>query len=210
MTGRGLWRGIRAGGAFLLLLTLKAAGVEGKATKPRELSAAERAAVAYIQGGPAAWLPRLAKGFPLGRLQPPEARQEIAARMGPVDGSTWMLFTPGPTFDADTAIFGIEYASGVDETIILRLVNEGGWKISEIRTSVDKFEPRAAAWRGAAEPAAPGPELATSTACCGSAMRRSSRRARRARRGAGPTRRPCSGAPARSSTRRRGFFSHME
>src|SRR5215207_9436754 len=122
MTGRGLWRNIRAGGAFLLLLTLTAAGVEGKATKPRELSAAERAAVelavAYIQGGPEAWLPRLAKDFPLGRLQPPEARQEIAARMGPVDGSTWMLFTPGPTFDAETAIFGIEYASGVDETII--------------------------------------------------------------------------------------------
>jgi len=164
MTGRGLWRRFRGGGVFLLLLTLTAAVAEGKTTRPRELSAAERAAVelavAYIQGGPDAWLPRLAKGFPLGRLQPPEARQEIAARVGPVDGSTWMLFTPGPTFDAETAIFGIEYASGVDETIILRLVNEGGWKISEIRTSVDKFEPRAAAWRGAAEPAASGPEVA--------------------------------------------------
>jgi hypothetical protein len=159
MMGRGLWRSFRAGVVFLLLLVLTAAGAEAKASKPRDLSAAERAAVelavAYLQGGPDAWVPRLAKGSELGRLPSPEARQEIAARVGPSDGSTWMLFTPGPTFDEDTAVFGIEYASGVDETVILRLVDEGGWKVSEIRTSVDKFQPRAAGWRKPEAPAAP-------------------------------------------------------
>src|SRR6185436_16276296 len=116
-------------------------------------------AVAYLQGGPDAWLPRLAAGSPLSRLPRQEAWQEIAARVGPVDGSTWELYTPGPSFDPQTAIFGIEYASGLDETVILRLVDEGGWKISEFRTSVDRFEPGAAAWRGPAPAAAaPGPE----------------------------------------------------
>jgi len=76
-----------------------------------------------------------------------------------VDGSTWELYTPGPSFDQQTALFGIEYASGLDETVILRLVDEGGWKISDIRTSIDRFEPGVASWRGRAPNAAsPGPE----------------------------------------------------
>src|SRR6185436_20180388 len=114
-------------------------------------------AVAYLQGGPDAWLPRLAAGSPLSRLPRQEAWQEIAARVGPVDGSTWELYTPGPSFDQQTALFGIEYASGLDETVILRLVDAGGWKISDIRTSIDRFEPGAASWRGPA-PAAQGPQ----------------------------------------------------
>ena len=70
-----------------------------------------------------------------------------------------MLFTPGPSFDPQTAVFGIEYASGLDDTLILRLVNEGVWKISEIRTSVDRVEAVTADWRGPETPAAPtGPE----------------------------------------------------
>jgi tetratricopeptide (TPR) repeat protein len=162
--GRGFWRSFRVGAAILLLLVLATAqGAEGKALEPREISAAERAAVelaiAYLQGGPDAWLPRLAKEAPLGRLPPAAARAEIAARLGPADGSNWQLFTPGPSFDADVALFGIEYASGLDETVTLHLVDEGGWKISDIRTSVDKFEPRAAAWRAAAAEVATGPAV---------------------------------------------------
>jgi tetratricopeptide (TPR) repeat protein len=137
----------------------EAQGKPEKAVKPRELSAAERAAVelavAYLHGGPDAWLPRLAKGSSLGRLPREEARQEILARVGPADGATWQLFTPGPSFEPQTAIFGIEYASGLDDTIILHLVNEGVWKISDIRTSVDRVEAVAADWRGAQAPAAP-------------------------------------------------------
>lgn len=136
-----------------------------KAVQPRELSAAERAAVelavAYLHGGPDAWLSRLSKASSLGKLPRDEARQEILARVGPADGSTWQLFTPGPSFEPQTAIFGIEYASGLDDTIILHLVDEGGgWKISGIRTSVDRVEAATAAWRGPQAPvAAAGPEV---------------------------------------------------
>jgi hypothetical protein len=154
-------------GLLLALMTAAAGASQAapeKAVKPRELSAAERAAVelavAYLQGGPDAWLSQLARGSSLGRLPRDEARQEILARAGPADGSTWELFTPGPSFDAQTAVFGIESASGLDDTLILHLVNEGGWKISDIRTSVDRVEAAVAAWRGPKAPEAPkGPEL---------------------------------------------------
>jgi tetratricopeptide (TPR) repeat protein len=136
--------------------------------EPRELSDAERAAVeiaaAYLYGGSEAVWQRLSKDSPLRRLDRPEALREIAARLGPADGSAWQLLTPGPTFDRQIAIFGVEYASGLDETLIFRLVDEGGWKISEIRTSVDRVDPVQlnSAWRNdlAVEPAspAPGPE----------------------------------------------------
>lgn len=153
-------------GLLLALATASSGAAQGtgKALKPRELSAAERAAVelavAYLNGGPDAWLSRLAKGSSLGRLPREEARQEILARVGPADGSTWHLFTPGPSFSPETAIFGIESASGLDDTLILRLVNEGSWKISDIRTSVDRVEAITAGWRGPEAPAAPtGPEV---------------------------------------------------
>lgn len=134
---------------FLLLASLPApAAPAARTPKPRELSAAERAAVelaaAYLHQGPEAWLPRLHKSSPLGRLPAREARQEILARVGPPEGSTWHLATPGPTFDGQTAIFAIDYASGLDETLILRLVDQGGWKISEIRTSIDRAASRMA------------------------------------------------------------------
>lgn len=79
-----------------------------------------------------------------GTASRPEARQEILARVGPPEGSTWHLVTPGPTFDEQTAIFAIDYASGLDETLIVRLVDQGGWKISEVRTSIA----RTATWTG--------------------------------------------------------------
>lgn len=131
--------------------------------EPREISEAERAAVeivaASLHGGAEVIWKRLSKESPLRRLDHPEALREIAARLGPADGSTWQLLTPGPSFDRQTAIFGVEYASGLDETLILRLVDEGGWKISEIRTSVDRVDPVQlnAAWRGDPVPAPPGP-----------------------------------------------------
>lgn len=176
-----LGRGVRAAAVvWLFALLAIVPGVEAwqvRDTKPpagpaepREISEAERAAVeiaaAYLHGGAEAIWRRLAKDSPLRRLDQAEALREIAARVGPADGSTWQLLTPGPTFDRQTAIFGVEYASGLDETLILRLVDEGGWKISEIRTSVDRVDPVRlnAAWGGKDGPepvataAAPGPE----------------------------------------------------
>ena len=136
--------------------------------KPRELSEAERAAVklavAYLQRGPEAWWERLADGAPLRRLGRPAALAEIAARVGPSEGAAWQLVTPGPSFDRRTAVFNLEFPSGLDETVILRLSKEGGWKIAELRTSAD---PAAVAPSRVSPaplpPPAPAPEPAGST-----------------------------------------------
>src|SRR4051812_44929317 len=102
--------------------------------KPRELSAAERAAVelvaAYFQGGPVAWWEELAADAPLRRLGREAAMEEIGVRAGPADGATWQLLTPGPKLEPQTAVFGVEFASGLDETLVLHLVDQGGWKIA--------------------------------------------------------------------------------
>ncbi|MEA2691391.1 MAG: hypothetical protein QOJ16_778 [Acidobacteriota bacterium] len=111
-----------------------------KDARPRILSEAEQAAVGmaadYIQRGPEAWWERLAAGSPLRRMGRGAALSEIAARGGPADGATWLLLTPGRS-DPQRAVFGIELASGLDETLDLRLVNEGGWKLVDLRTTSD-------------------------------------------------------------------------
>lgn len=131
--------------AFPLMFAL--AGTQAQAAppaQPRELSEAELAAVqlatAYLDRGPVAWWERLAAGAPLRRLERQEALAEIAIRLGTVEGATWQLLTPGPSFDRQTAVFGLDFASGLDETLILRLVEEDGWKIAEIRASFDPAE----------------------------------------------------------------------
>jgi hypothetical protein len=171
----------RAGGwsLVILLLALPPAGAQiapaqaaspqnapGGSAVPRELSAAERAAVelaaAYLQRGPEAWWERLAAGSPLRRLAKPIALDEIAVRAGPADGATWQLLTPGRS-DPERAVFGLEFAAGLDETLTLRLVDEGGWKIADIRSTVDPvgLDPAVPASQPAAvapaEPPAPPP-----------------------------------------------------
>ena len=136
--------------------------------RPRELSEAERAAVgmavAYFQRGPEAWWERLASNAPLRRLGRPAALAEIAARVGPREGATWQLVTPGPSFDPQTAVFSLEFPSGLDETLILHLSNEGGWKIAELRTSIDPVSSvlPAAVSSTPPPPPAPAPEPAGS------------------------------------------------
>jgi len=139
--------------AFLLALVLTAAGPAVAAPgddgadaladlpKPREVSPAERAAVelavAYLHGGAETWWERLAAGSPLRQLGHDGAVEEIAVRAGPGEGATWQLVTPGPSVDGQTAIFSVEFASGLDETLILRMVDEKGWKLSDLRTSAE-------------------------------------------------------------------------
>ena len=137
---------------------------------PRELSEAERAAVdlavAYLEKGPSAWWDHLAAGAPLRRLGRAEALDEIAARVGPSDGATWQLLTPGRA-DPQRAMIGIEFPSGLDETLTLDLVNEGGWKLAGLSTTIDSTAPGAvipsprppAAAGASAADAAPAPNL---------------------------------------------------
>ncbi len=143
---------IRATAVFLLALVLAGAGPapvslggDGASLdalpKPRQLSEAERAAAGmaaeYLQRGPEAWWEKLAANAPLRRLGREAALEEIGVRAGPADGASWQLLTPGPKLGPQTAVFGVELASGLDETLVLHLVDEGGWKIESVRVSAE-------------------------------------------------------------------------
>ncbi|HEY4596550.1 MAG TPA: hypothetical protein VIJ02_09145, partial [Thermoanaerobaculia bacterium] len=146
-------RVFRATAVFLLGAVLAGAGpapapvaaggkpMLGELPKPRELSEAERAAVGlaadYLQRGPEAWWEKLSAGAPLRRLGRAAALEEIGVRAGPSDGASWELLTPGPKLGPQTAAFYVELASGLDETLILHLVDEGDWKIESVRISAE-------------------------------------------------------------------------
>ena len=160
---------------FLLALVLTGAGPVSsldrsrslvELPRPRQLSEAERAAVelvaAYFQGGPVAWWEELAADAPLRRLGREAAMQEIGVRAGPADGATWQLLTPGPKLEPQTAVFGVEFASGLDETLVLRLVDQGGWKIAGLRISVEPAGPRPGSLPGTAAAKPPAPRRAVS------------------------------------------------
>ncbi len=144
---------MRAAAFLLLALVLTGAGPVSsdrsrplvELPKPRQLSEAERAAVelvaAYFQGGPVAWWEELAADAPLRQLGREAAMREIGVRAGPADGATWQLLTPGPKLEPQTAVFGVEFASGLDETLVLRLVHQGGWKIAGLRISAEPASP---------------------------------------------------------------------
>jgi hypothetical protein len=129
------------------------AGPKDDLPTPRPLTEAERAAVelgvAYLQSGPQAWWDHLASSSPLRRLGREIALDEIAVRVGPADGATWQLLTPARN-DPERAVFNLDFPSGFDETLTLRLVNEGGWKIAEIRSTIDPVDPSPVIPAGAA------------------------------------------------------------
>ncbi|HEY2290680.1 MAG TPA: hypothetical protein VGM86_08265 [Thermoanaerobaculia bacterium] len=132
--------------------------------KPRELSEAERAAVGlaadYLQRGSEAWWEKLSANAPLRRLGRAAALEEIGVRAGPSDGASWALLTPGPKLGPQTAAFYVELASGLDETLILHLVDEGGWKIESLRISAEPAGASGASSKPASRPSpshVPGP-----------------------------------------------------
>ncbi len=182
--GNRVWRGsalrgtgwVRAAAFLLLALVLTGAGPVSsdrsrplvELPKPRQLSEAERAAVelvaAYFQGGPVAWWEELAADAPLRRLGREAAMREIGVRAGPADGATWQLLTPGPKLEPQTAVFGVEFASGLDETLVLRLVDQGGWKIAGLRISAEPAGPRPGPGPSSATAKPPAPRRAVSSA----------------------------------------------
>lgn len=109
---------------------------------PRTVSAAERAAVemvfAYAASGPAAIWDRLAQDSPLRAMGRERAMGEIAARFGLAAGSSWRLHTPHPGEPAGRAVLGVEFASGIDDTIVLDLSEQGAeWRLRDLRCLVD-------------------------------------------------------------------------
>ena len=130
--------------ALLAALALAAPvlGSDRATLAPRPISAAERAAVelalAYAERGPAAWRERLLAGSPLAALTDDEIDAEIAVRCGPAENAVWQLQTPGPAGTRDRAIFTVEFPSGVDETLELRMEQaRDGWRIAALRSLAD-------------------------------------------------------------------------
>lgn len=102
----------------------------------KEVTPAERAAIAlaldYLQGGPEAWLDDLAPRFP---WKSTAAVQEIELRAGPAEGARWRLATSA---HPQSAHFHIQYPSGLDEVLVLGLVErEGKFQIVSLRAGWD-------------------------------------------------------------------------
>ncbi|HEY5610510.1 MAG TPA: hypothetical protein VIL97_04835 [Thermoanaerobaculia bacterium] len=105
---------------------------------PRRLSDAERYAVQvsadFLARGPVAILEELSTRSPLRKLGEDKALQEIEVRTGPRDGAVWELRTVVPSLQDETAVFAINFPSGIDETLIVSLAKEGSlYKIHELR-----------------------------------------------------------------------------
>jgi hypothetical protein len=108
------------------------------AAAPRPISGAERAAVEmaadYLNRGPAAIAERLDSASPLRKFADPELLEEIETRLGPPAGARWDLQTVVPALQNNTAVFGISYPSGVDETVTFTLVASGDtFKVSDVQ-----------------------------------------------------------------------------
>ena len=144
--------------AALLLLGASAAAAQSAGdavAPPRPLSPAERAAVAfavdYFSRGAVAWVPSLSETGRFAGLPPADAEAEIEARVGPTDGARWELRTIGPDSKDTSAIFSVDYPSGVDTAFVLRVAWNGDtWRIVDVR-SLDEPESRLAS----AEPGPP-------------------------------------------------------
>ncbi len=125
-----------------------AAAAAAREAGPRPLSGAERRglelALAYLQGDVEVWWAGLSDASPLRAIGREAALAEIAVRCGPREGAVWQLASVPAARAHDTAVFAIEYPSGVDETLYLELVEEdGGWRLAGLRTlaEVESLEP---------------------------------------------------------------------
>jgi tetratricopeptide (TPR) repeat protein len=126
---------------FLTLSGLALAAAPAPAAEaPRALSEAERQAVVlaaeYLDRGPAAWWDRLSRASPLRRLGREAALAEIEVRAGAPAGAEWAL--EAAPREIRGAVFTLGFPSGVDDTLVLDMVQEdGGWKIGSLRTAAE-------------------------------------------------------------------------
>ncbi len=146
--------------AFLTLPGLALAAPVPPPEAPRALSEAERQAVVlaaeYLDQGPAAWWNRLASTSPLRRLSREAALAEIEVRAGAPAGAEWAL--EAAPREIRGAVFTLGFPSGVDDTLVLDLVQENGaWKIGSLRTAAEPVaaKPSVEEKSAAAAPARP-------------------------------------------------------
>jgi tetratricopeptide (TPR) repeat protein len=136
---------------------------------PRPLTDAERQGVVfaaeYLERGPAAWWDHLSRTSPLRRLGREAALAEIEVRAGSPAEAQWELQAAAPGLSASSAVFSLQFPSGLDDTLILGLVPEdGGWKIDSLSIAADPVAATAAAdgppGGPDSKPAAAAPRLA--------------------------------------------------
>lgn len=142
----------RAAVALALLCALSGVGAVLAAPAPagpRPLTDAERQGVIfaaeYLERGPAAWWDHLSRTSPLRRLGREAALAEIEVRAGSPAEAQWELQAAAPGLTASGAVFGLEFPSGLDDTLILGLVREGNdWKIDSLRITAEPVAESAA------------------------------------------------------------------
>ncbi|HEY0558313.1 MAG TPA: hypothetical protein VGG20_28945, partial [Thermoanaerobaculia bacterium] len=127
--------------ALLFVIPAVALGAE-PAPGPRKLTEAERQAAVlaakYLDQGPAAWWSRLSRHSPLRRLGQQAALAEIEVRAGSPAGAEWELEAAPEEISSRGAVFALNFPSGVDDTLVLGLVQEdGAWKIDSLRIAAE-------------------------------------------------------------------------
>jgi len=105
-------------------------------------------AVVYAESGAAAWWDRLAADSPLVALGRERALAEIGVRAGPSRGSLWRLQTvvddgdSPPPHGGELAVFALHFPSGLDEALILELVETAhGWQLFDLRVWAESGRP---------------------------------------------------------------------
>ena len=145
---------------LLCAFALGAAAAPKKLPEPRPVSDVERAATSivasYLAGGAESVAAQLATNSPLRQLDHVAVLHEIEARLGPAKDAKWSLATAVPALRDRVAIFDVTFASGVDDTIAVEMIQEQGtWKIRSLHTAAEPVErPHLATLRSDAQPAA--------------------------------------------------------
>ncbi len=146
--------------AAALALVLAAPPLAAGAT-PQEISPAEREAVAlaiaYLSEGPEAWWRLLAEDSPLSRLDHQTAVAALEVRAGPPIDAHWQLQSVPAAVAEHTAVFTVEFPSGMEENLRLRLRESAdGWRIHSVRMSSEPPQ----GFGAPADPAPPPPRRA--------------------------------------------------
>lgn len=113
--------------------------------QPRQINPAEEAAVrlvlAHLTTGPSALWDATSASSRIRKLGAEEGTQEIELRTGPGAGSEWELITTTPAAGS-VAGFHVTFPSGVDDTVVFAMALENGaWRISDIRSMSDAVTP---------------------------------------------------------------------
>ncbi|MEO8033551.1 MAG: hypothetical protein ABI837_03915, partial [Acidobacteriota bacterium] len=134
-------RRFRTLSVVVCLLTF--ASVPLSAADVRPISEAERAAVqsvaSFLSRGPEVLYNELAADSLFRKLSKADALSEIEARVGPPAGASWMLETVVPALQDRTAVFIVNFPSGIDETVMMDMKREGeAWRIGDLRVLAQK------------------------------------------------------------------------